>query len=115
MNDANYPWFILVPKRQGIKEIFELSEADQQQFLHESSMLSKAIAEHFHADKINVAALGNMVPQLHIHHIVRFIDDPAWPSPVWGYAAAKPYSDEDTTTLVKAIREVFQDDLSSAY
>ena len=113
MNDASYPWFILVPQRQGTREIFELSEADQQQLMVESSLLSKVIAEQFHADKINVAALGNMVPQLHIHHIVRFVNDPAWPAPVWGHAAANSYSDEEAETLVKTVRGLFRDDLSS--
>lgn len=113
MNDANYPWFILVPKREGIREVFELCEADQLQFLHESSLFSKAIADYFRADKINMAALGNMVPQLHIHHIVRFTSDPAWPAPVWGYTSAKPYSDEDSSMLVKTVRELLQDDLSN--
>ncbi|HKI60560.1 MAG TPA: HIT domain-containing protein [Mariprofundaceae bacterium] len=114
MNDANYPWFILVPQRHGIREIFELNEVDQHQLLRESSMLSKVIAGQFHADKINVAALGNMVPQLHIHHIVRYTTDPAWPAPVWGHAAASPYSDNAAAILVKTVRELFPDALSSA-
>ena len=113
MNDANYPWFILVPQRQGIREIFELSEADQQQLMVESSTLSKAIAGHFKADKINVAALGNMVPQLHIHHIVRYTTDPAWPAPVWGHAAASSYPDEESSSLVKTIKELFHNDLNT--
>lgn len=112
MNDANYPWFILVPRRGGVREVFELSEADQLQLLRESSLLSKVIAGHFAADKINVAALGNMVPQLHIHHIARFTNDPAWPAPVWGYAAATPYSDEKASALVKTMRELLQETLS---
>lgn len=106
MNDAAYPWFILVPRRAGVREIFELSEADQQQLLLESSTLARAIAEHFHADKINIAALGNMVPQLHIHHIVRFTSDAAWPAPVWGYAAATPYTEQalgEMTAILKSL------------
>lgn len=113
MNDANYPWFILVPKRESIREIFELSGDDQIQLLHESSLLSSVIAGHFRADKINVAALGNMVPQLHIHHIARFATDPAWPAPVWGYTAAKPYSNESSSILVRIVRALLQDDLSN--
>lgn len=113
MNDANYPWFILVPKRESIREIFELSGGDQIQLLHESSLLSKAIADYFRADKINLAALGNVVPQLHIHHIARFATDPAWPAPVWGYTSAKPYSDENSSRLVRIVKELLQDDLSN--
>jgi diadenosine tetraphosphate (Ap4A) HIT family hydrolase len=106
MNDTNYPWFILVPRREGIREIFELSDDDQKQLLWECSHLSKIIAEHFSADKMNVAALGNMVPQLHIHHIVRFTSDPAWPEPVWGHAPAKAYSGREIDALLSSLREV---------
>jgi len=92
MNDANYPWFILVPDREGISEIFELDETDQQLLLAESSRLGEFLLKHFKADKLNVAALGNIVPQLHIHHIVRYQHDIAWPRPVWGQVPAQPYS-----------------------
>ena len=82
INDSNYPWFILVPRRSQIREIYELQESDQRQLLKESSQLSRVLVKIFQADKLNVAALGNMVPQLHIHHIVRYQDDQAWPKPV---------------------------------
>jgi diadenosine tetraphosphate (Ap4A) HIT family hydrolase len=98
MNDINYPWFILVPRRARIREIFELSQVDQQQLLKESSQLSRVLSTFFLADKMNIAALGNMVPQLHIHHIVRYRNDRAWPNPVWGLFPAHPYS-------VRALRE----------
>lgn len=91
MNDANYPWFILVPRRAGAREIYRLDEADQRQLLAESSQLSQAIMEAYGGEKLNVAALGNMVPQLHLHHVVRFAGDPAWPAPVWGKHPPKPY------------------------
>ena len=91
MNDANYPWFILVPERDHLREIYELSVAEQGQLIRESSLLARALATCFKADKINIAALGNIVPQLHIHHIVRYTHDPAWPAPVWGKLPAKPY------------------------
>ncbi len=94
MKDANYPWFILVPDRAGMSEIHHLSEEDQLQLIKESSFLSAVIEKTFQADKINVAALGNMVPQLHIHHIVRYQDDLAWPAPVWGKHPARDYSEE---------------------
>jgi diadenosine tetraphosphate (Ap4A) HIT family hydrolase len=84
MNDSQYPWLILVPRVEGAEEAFQLSEVDQQALQQESSAVGKAIMELFAGDKLNVAALGNMVPQLHIHHIVRFRKDPAWPRPVWG-------------------------------
>lgn len=93
MNDANYPWFILVPRRTGAREIFQLDLIDQQQLLRESSQLSQVLDKVFQADKLNIAALGNMVPQLHIHHIVRYQNDRAWPKPVWGLFPATPYTE----------------------
>ena len=99
INDANYPWFILVPQREDITEIHQLSDKDQQQLMRESSQLAAVIEKAFNADKINVAALGNMVPQLHIHHIVRYKSDPAWPAPVWGKVEAIPYLDEEVKIL----------------
>lgn len=91
LKDANYPWFILVPARPDIREIHQLSEADQQQLLRESVLLGRTMEAVFAPDKLNVAALGNMVPQLHLHHVARYENDPAWPAPVWGRVPAKPY------------------------
>ena len=93
MNDANYPWFILVPRRTEVREIFELEHQDQKQLLEESSHLSQVLSKIFQADKLNVAALGNIVPQLHIHHIVRYQTDQAWPNPIWGAFPAQPYTE----------------------
>lgn len=101
MNDINFPWFILVPKRQDIREIHELAEDDQRQLLKESSSLSRQLVKVFKADKLNIGALGNMVPQLHLHHIVRYRDDPCWPAPVWGKTAPTPYA----TAQVLSIRQ----------
>lgn len=94
MNDANYPWLVLVPRREDIVELFQLPRIDQQQLLDEITQISSALAGHFRADKINVAALGNVVPQLHVHVVTRFTDDAAWPRPVWGAVPAQPYSDD---------------------
>jgi diadenosine tetraphosphate (Ap4A) HIT family hydrolase len=102
-NDANYPWFILVPDRDSIKEIYQLSEDDQGQLLTESSLLSGQIMQIFKGDKLNVAALGNQVPQLHVHHIVRYENDPAWPTPVWGKVAAKPYAETELAEIVSKL------------
>jgi len=103
MNDANYPWFILVPQREGITEIHQLSEKEQQQLMRESSQLAAVIESEFKADKINIAALGNMVPQLHVHHIVRYKTDPAWPAPVWGKFPAAPYEEKKVRQICEAI------------
>ena len=94
LNDSNYPWFILVPKREDIKELHQLSQTEQQLFLQESMFLSQCMERIFHPDKLNIAALGNVVPQLHIHHIARFTTDVCWPEPVWGKVAAIPYTKE---------------------
>lgn len=93
-NDSNYPWFILVPRRAEVGEIYHLSEEEQRQLTHESVFLSENLADIFGARKMNVAALGNMVPQLHIHHVVRYESDPAWPAPIWGKVPAIPYTDD---------------------
>ena len=95
MNDRRYPWFILVPRRSGIREIFALPQRDQVQLLKESSHLATVLQHLYRADKLNIASLGNLVPQLHLHHIVRFTTDPAWPRPVWGLFPAEPYAVKD--------------------
>ncbi len=103
-NDANYPWFILVPQREGIREIHELGETDQLQLLRESVALSRALMGLFGGDKLNVAALGNVVPQLHVHHIVRYRTDPAWPAPVWGRVAAAAYDPVEQQRRIDGLR-----------
>ena len=100
LNDANYPWFILLPNRAGITEMHQLSEVDQQQLMTESMFFSQCLEQVFQADKLNIAALGNVVPQLHIHHIARFTTDACWPAPVWGAVSATPYN-EDRLKIIK--------------
>ena len=94
INDSNYPWVLLVPEREDVTEIHQLSIEDRSLLAEESAFLSATLAELFKADKMNSAAIGNMVPQLHVHHIVRYQTDPAWPAPVWGKHPMKPYTDE---------------------
>lgn len=92
MNESRYPWLILVPERPGVSEIHELSEADQTRLIRESSTLASHLKRVLAADKLNVAAIGNLVPQLHVHLVVRYRDDPAWPAPVWGRFSPAPYT-----------------------
>ena len=92
MNDAQYPWLILVPRLPGIREIYELSHEQRQQLWSESDRVSAVLLACFQPDKLNIAALGNMVSQLHIHHIVRYSTDAAWPAPVWGKFPPIPYT-----------------------
>lgn len=91
MNDARWPWFILVPERAGVREIFELEEEDQKLLHRETMLLSRSVSDSFRADKMNIAALGNVVPQLHVHVIARYESDAAWPAPVWGKGEPVPY------------------------
>jgi len=107
-NDSQYPWVILVPRRNNIKESYQLEQTDRHQLQIESDTLSQLLMKHFDGDKLNVAALGNMVPQLHIHHIVRFKTDPAWPKPVWGERPAKPYTDLEKQSLTQEIGELIR-------
>ena len=92
MNDRSYPWFILVPDRDNVREVIDLEPADRSLLLDESCRLSEYLAETYRGDKLNVAAIGNLVPQLHLHHVVRFESDRAWPLPVWGRFPAVSYS-----------------------
>ena len=92
MNDSNYPWFILVPDRENIREIYQLADDDRLQLLRESCDLAVFLMQSFGGDKLNIAALGNQVPQLHLHHIVSYESDPAWPFPVWGRHLPVAYS-----------------------
>lgn len=98
-NDSAYPWFILVPKVADISEMYQLDWQQQQQVLNESSLLSELLMQVFNGDKMNIAALGNMVPQLHLHHVVRYKNDASWPKPIWGQQPLTPYSDEALKVL----------------
>ena len=109
MNDANYPWLILVPRREHIREIHELPENDQRELTSEISMVSKALQEMTGAIKMNVAALGNMVPQLHVHVIARFENDPAWPGPIWGVVDTLPYSQKPLAKFVQNLERALED------
>ena len=104
INDSRFPWLVLVPRVSDIEEIFQLSDEDQQQLLQESSQLAKILSASYEADKLNVAALGNVVRQLHVHHIVRYVDDCCYPSPVWGVGEALPYKDIELQQRVDELR-----------
>ena len=104
MNDANFPWLILVPRRVGVSEIFELGP-EQVTLLNEISLVSLALKELTQCDKLNIAAIGNVVPQLHIHIVARRKDDALWPKPVWGAATPRVYDPAALERLATAIRE----------
>lgn len=93
LNDARYPWLLLIPKRIGICEVFELDEQAQLQLSRECIATAAALKQAFSCDKTNIAAIGNIVRQLHIHVVARNHGDPAWPGPVWGHSPRLPYSE----------------------
>ena len=109
MRDANYPWCVLVPDREGMTEIFDLSEDDQKQLSLESNTLLEYLKKEFNADKMNVAALGNVVAQLHIHHVVRYKNDISWPAPVWGAHPAKVYHESELGKQISRLADGFED------
>ena len=102
MNDRNYPWYILVPDRDDVREIYQLGADDRRLLLDESCRLGEFLMREFEGDKLNVAALGNQVAQLHLHHIVRFENDPSWPGPIWGQHPPVAYA-EDTLDTIKSL------------
>nr|WP_256346031.1 HIT domain-containing protein [Pseudomonas tolaasii] len=109
-NDSNYPWFILVPRKDGISEVFQLDVADQHTLWHETTALAELLNAGLGADKMNIGALGNVVSQLHVHVIVRKRDDAAWPAPVWGKHPAQPYTQEQVAAIRARLRELLPAD-----
>jgi diadenosine tetraphosphate (Ap4A) HIT family hydrolase len=104
MNDQQFPWLILVPQRPALTEIYQLDAADRLQLLDESCHLATVLTQLYAPDKLNIAAIGNLVPQLHLHHVVRFTSDCAWPAPVWGKQAAKPYDAGEAAVLIDKLQ-----------
>lgn len=109
MNDAQYPWFILVPRREAVSELFQLDAADQQQLWRETTAFAEIVKDSFGADKMNVATLGNVVSQLHMHVIARSRDDAAWPAPVWGRHQPKPYTQDQAAAIRARLKTVLAD------
>ncbi|MFG0379981.1 HIT domain-containing protein [Pseudomonas sp. zbq_18] len=110
MNDSTYPWLILVPRREAVSEVFQLAADEQQQLWRETTLLAETLKDAFVADKMNIATLGNVVSQLHMHVVVRHRDDAAWPAPVWGRQPAVPYSQEQLRAMRERLRLVLTSD-----
>lgn len=106
--DSHYPWCILVPQRPQVEEIFHLDSADRLRLMDESCHLAEVMHDCFAPNKMNIAALGNQVPQLHVHHIARFREDAAWPNPIWGAVPPKPYSEAALRERVERLRFALQ-------
>ena len=105
MDDANHPWLILVPRVVEAVELVDLSPQQQAELLREIGVASRLLQSVFKPHKLNIAALGNLVPQLHVHVIARYQEDIAWPRPVWGMAAAKPYTEETLVRRIESLRQ----------
>jgi diadenosine tetraphosphate (Ap4A) HIT family hydrolase len=104
MDDSHHPWLVLVPRVPGAVELIDLGEAQQAELMREVATVSRVLQLTMRPDKLNVAALGNMVPQLHVHVIARYRKDIAWPRPVWGNATSQPYAPEALVARVEALR-----------
>ena len=104
MNDTTYPWLLLMPRRAEASEIIDLDEADRVQLMAEIAQVSQVLKHHTNCDKLNVASIGNAVPQLHVHVIARFRDDVAWPKPVWGQVPAIAYTESIALELISQLR-----------
>jgi len=108
MNDSSFPWLILVPERENVREIHELGAADRTVLIEEIAAASEIIQLLYSPDKLNTGALGNLVPQLHIHVIGRFRTDRAWPGPVWGSGPVQPYAAEEMDRASDRLRKAFE-------
>ncbi|MGH8335906.1 MAG: HIT domain-containing protein [Gammaproteobacteria bacterium] len=104
IKDANYPWLLLVPRREGAVEVIDLDEVEQAQLTTEVSRVARALKDVSKCDKLNIAALGNVVPQLHVHVIARRKGDAAWPRPVWGVVPPRPHDAEEVQNFISALR-----------
>ncbi|MES2254716.1 MAG: HIT domain-containing protein [Pseudomonadota bacterium] len=106
MNDARYPWLILVPRRDGMTELTDLTIADRAVLMEEIARAGEAVRGMPGVAKLNVGALGNVVPQLHVHVLGRHSGDPAWPGPVWGHGAAVPHETAARDALIALVRSL---------
>jgi diadenosine tetraphosphate (Ap4A) HIT family hydrolase len=107
LNDARFPWFVLVPRIADVSELTDLSEEHSAQLMQEIRIATRVMLELSKPDKVNVGALGNIVTQLHVHVVGRFRSDPAWPGPVWGHGARTPYPDHAVTALIERAAALF--------
>lgn len=109
MKDRRFPWLLLVPEREGVREIAELPPVDRAELIEEIARASDVLTRLFQPDKLNVGALGNVVPQLHVHVLARFSTDPAWPGPVWSSGTAVPYADDELEEIRGRLAAAFFD------
>ena len=107
LNDSRFPWLVLVPRRAGVTEVTDLSEADAARLMEEIRIATRVMLDLAKPDKVNVAAIGNIVSQMHVHVVGRFRSDPAWPGPVWGFGARTLYPDHAAASLIERAAALF--------
>ena len=107
MNDSQYPWLILVPALEDVTEIADLNEKQRKLLINEIAQVQTVLKTVFQPHKLNVGALGNMVPQLHVHVIARSPEDPAWPGPVWGKLPPRPYDESSLRATIARLQNAF--------
>lgn len=108
MNDNQYPWFILVPRQIDCQEIYQLSPEDRSQLMNESCLLASILQEQFKPQKLNIATIGNLVPQLHMHHVCRYSTDASWPAPVWGKFPPQAFNPEIASTRISQLQNTLR-------
>jgi diadenosine tetraphosphate (Ap4A) HIT family hydrolase len=108
MDDANYPWLVLVPRVPDAVELLDLDAGQRHRLTDEIDVASRVLRTLWRPHKLNVAALGNLVPQLHVHVIARYEEDPAWPAPVWGRVAARAYTPEALVERIARLQEALR-------
>ncbi|MBY0429214.1 MAG: HIT domain-containing protein [Alphaproteobacteria bacterium] len=105
MNDARFPWVVLVPRQPDVKDLIDLLPSSQRILLDEINRVSIFMKRYFKAEKLNIASIGNIVPQLHMHIVARTSKDAAWPKPVWGFGEAVHYTDEKEKAIIAALNQ----------
>ena len=105
-NDARWPWLLLMPRVSGAEELFDLTPSQQELAMREASLVGEKLQAMTSCTKINIAMIGNMVRQLHIHVIARVDGDANWPGPVWGFGEAKPYEGAHASALIAHLRNI---------
>lgn len=113
LDDSRYPWLVLVPRRAGLREPYDLDSAARSMLFDEACTVGEMLMREFGGDKLNVAALGNLVEQLHVHVVARRRDDPAWPGPVWGHSPQVPYAPDARDGRLSRIRDALAGSLAA--
>jgi len=113
LNDRRYDWLVLVPRRESVTEILDLAANDHQQLWQEVTLVARVLREAQPARKLNIGALGNVVRQLHVHLLLRYENDPAWPGPVWGHSPREPYGDDEGREAVRRWRTLLEQEAQS--